>query len=175
MAIPIFGWQWAAGDHEVALWVFFGAALTDLIDGFLARFLNQKSKLGAILDPAADKLLMLVALLVGLKVGAIPGWLVAIVIGRDAVLLCGALILSRWFRGQHGSAAWRPTRIGKYAMVLQSMTIVSAIVQDILAPPGFLPYVQVFMVLTAALTLIAGVQYTGRAVLAITRSRGMKT
>ncbi len=172
---PVFGWEWARGDAEVALWVFFGAVLTDLVDGFLARFLNQKSRLGALLDPIADKLLMLVALLVGVTNHAIPVWLVVCILGRDAVLLAGALVLHTGFSGRHGPAAWRPTRLGKYAMLLQSSTIAFAIVEDVLAPRGFLPWVRVLMIMTATLTIIAGAQYVARASLALVRTRTAQT
>lgn len=168
--IPIFGHQWAVGDHEVALWVFTGAALTDLIDGFLARYLNQRSRLGALLDPIADKLLMFVSLVVGVYVGAIPVWLAACIIGRDALLLFGATAFALAWRDRHGPAAWRPTRIGKYAMFTQSATIVGAIFEDVVAPPGFLPWLQALMIVTAALTVIAGAQYVARAALSLTRT-----
>lgn len=169
LMIPVFGWHWAFGDHEVALYVFVGAALTDLLDGLLARVLNQRSPLGALLDPLADKLLVFVSLLAGLKIGAIPAWLAGAVIGRDVVLLVGvaAFSLKPAWRVRHGPEAWRPTRLGKYAMVLQSFTVISVIIDDLLAPAGFRPYVEVIMIATATLTVIAGVQYVMRAVWAI--------
>src|SRR5262245_9561674 len=77
--IPFFAWAWRARENERALSLFLAAAATDLVDGFLARWLNQKSRLGALLDPIADKLLMLVALLVGVSLGEIPVWLAAII------------------------------------------------------------------------------------------------
>lgn len=173
--IPIFAWQWAFGDHEVALWVFVGAALTDVIDGFLARYLNQKSRLGALLDPIADKLLMLVSLVVGVYVGAIPLWLAVIVIGRDAVLLAGVTTFSLGpWRDRHGPGAWRPTRIGKYAMFTQSVTVIGAILEDLLSPPGFRAYLETIMIATATLTLIAGAQYVTRAAFALARTRQVR-
>jgi cardiolipin synthase len=165
--IPIFGYLWLAGASESALWVFGGAAATDVIDGFLARFLNQKSRLGAFLDPLADKLLMLVSLSVGVYVQAIPVWLAICVVSRDALLLLGVVLFGLLWRGRHGPDTWRPTRIGKYAMFLQSTTVAAAIVEDLIHPPGFLPYVQAVMIVTAALTLVAGAQYVVRAVVAV--------
>ncbi|MBI4510693.1 MAG: CDP-alcohol phosphatidyltransferase family protein [Deltaproteobacteria bacterium] len=169
--IPIFGFLWATRDDESALWVFVLAAATDLIDGFLARFLNQKSQLGALLDPLADKLLMVVSLLVGVHVGAVPSWLAVVVIGRDALLALGVVGLGVIWKGRHGPSSWQPTRIGKYAMFLQTVSIVSAIVEDILSPEGFRPYVQVIMVAAAILTMVAGAQYSIRAALALRRPR----
>ena len=61
--IPCFGFLWWRGQHGAALAVFAGAALSDWLDGFLARVLDQRTRLGQILDPAADKLLLLVSFL----------------------------------------------------------------------------------------------------------------
>lgn len=166
VAIPVFGWLWATGHDEAALWVFAGAAITDVIDGFLARYLNQKSRLGSLLDPIADKLLMFVALAIGTYLGAIPLWLAVAVIGRDAVLGIGVLGFLFVWRGRHEPESWRPTRLGKYAMTLQSTSVFSAIIDDILAPPGFRPWLQVVLIMTAVLTIIAGAQYVTRAIVA---------
>jgi cardiolipin synthase len=169
--VPIFGWLWARGDNLRALWVFAVAAVTDVVDGFLARFLNQQSRLGALLDPIADKLLMLVALVVGVLNRAIPVWLAAAIIGRDAVLLTGALLLTFVWRDRHRPSVWRPTRIGKYAMFLQSISIVGAVALSSFAVPAARPWLRSAMVLTALLTLIAGAQYSVRAALALARHK----
>jgi cardiolipin synthase len=169
LLVPIFGWLWARGDNLRALWVFGIAAVTDAVDGFLARFLNQQSRLGALLDPIADKLLMLVALVVGVANKAIPIWLAAAIIGRDFVLLTGALLLTFVWRDRHRPAVWRPTRIGKYAMFLQSISIVGAVALSTFAWRAALPWLRSAMVLTALLTLVAGAQYSARAALAMVR------
>lgn len=168
--VPIFGYLWLKGASESALWIFGGAAATDVIDGFLARYLNQKSRLGAFLDPLADKLLMLVSLSVGVYVQAIPVWLALCVVSRDALLLLGAVGFGLVWRGRHDPDAWRPTRIGKYGMFLQTSTVAAAIVEDLVHPPGFRPYVHVVMIITAGLTLVAGAQYVVRAVVAVLRT-----
>ena len=165
--IPIFGWLWLRGDGERALWIFAIAVATDLIDGFLARWLDQRSRLGALLDPIADKVLVLVALVIGMMVRRIPVWLAAVILGRDALLAVGTLLFSTRWRGRHGPASWRPTRIGKYAMALQSVTIGLVIVWSTLGLRGLGDYVQVAMVFTALLTITAGAQYTVRAARAL--------
>jgi cardiolipin synthase len=169
--IPVFGWLWYHGDGARALWVFAIAVATDVIDGFLARWLNQRSRLGALLDPIADKLLILVALVVGVLVGAIPAWLAVLIVARDAVLAVGAVLFSTRWRQRHGPAAWRPTRIGKYAMALQSLMIALVIVSTTLGLPALRETVQVAMLLTALLTLTAGGQYTIRAARALRSTR----
>lgn len=82
-----------------ALIVFIVAAISDGIDGYLARHWNQRTALGAVLDPIADKLLLLAAL-VTLSIVHIDGkppfplWFPIIIIGRDAILLVGFLVLT---------------------------------------------------------------------------------
>jgi cardiolipin synthase len=165
--IPVFGTLWYLGDNERALWIFVTAAATDLIDGFLARFLNQKSRLGALLDPIADKCLMLVTWIVGVAVGAVPLWVAVVVIARDAIIALGVLLFLTVWKGRHGPAAWRPTRIGKYAMACQSISIVFVIVEHTLTPAGLEPWAHAFMLIAASMTVIAGVQYVVRAAVAL--------
>jgi cardiolipin synthase len=161
--IPLFGWFWLSGQEERALWIFCAAAVTDLLDGFFARWLNQRSRLGALLDPIADKLLVLVALIVGVLRREVPLWLAVVIIGRDAVMATGVILLSTRYKDRHGPAAWRPTRIGKYAMFMQSVTIALVIFDSALAPAGLHAYIESAMIFTALLTLVAGTQYTIRA------------
>jgi cardiolipin synthase (CMP-forming) len=161
--IPFFGWLWYRGENERALWVFGIAAFTDLLDGFLARWLNQKSPLGALLDPMADKLLVFVALIVGLLIDEIPLWLAAVIIARDALLAAGAIAFSTRWKAHHGPSEWRPTRIGKYAMFMQTVSIVLVIVDSTLGWSGVGDYARVAMLWTAVLTVIAGTQYILRA------------
>ncbi len=168
--IPIFGWLWLHGDRR-ALWIFAIAVATDVVDGFLARWLDQRSRRGALLDPIADKLLVFVALIVGLLLGVIPAWLAAVIVARDAVLAVGAILFTTRWRERHGPDAWRPTRIGKYAMALQSLTIGLVIVWSTLGLRALVEYVQVAMIMTAVLTLTAGVQYTIRAARALSLTR----
>jgi cardiolipin synthase (CMP-forming) len=168
--IPIFGYLWATGDNLSALWIFGVAVGTDLVDGFLARTLNQESRLGAFLDPVADKLLVLVALLVGIRVGAVPVWLAVCVVARDLMLVVGFGALG----GRRDPEMWRPTRIGKYAMLFQSLSIVTTIIDRTIAPRGLRAYVQAVMVAAAATTIIAGVQYAVRGHLAMAARRQVR-
>jgi cardiolipin synthase len=169
--IPIFGYLWWVGENERALWVFCVAAITDVLDGFLARYLNQRSQLGALLDPIADKVLMLVSLIVGVHLRVMPIWFAACVIGRDSLLLIGAVLFATRWKAHHGPASWRPTRIGKYAMFLQTASVVLAILDSTLAaaPAGLRAYVEVVMIIAALMTIIAWAQYGLRAARAVSR------
>jgi cardiolipin synthase len=85
--VPLFLWLLLGPHHDLlAMLVLVLAGLTDWLDGKLARLLNQSSRLGAVLDPAVDRLYMLSTLLAfGLR-GILPWWVVAVLVGRDVVL-----------------------------------------------------------------------------------------
>ena len=80
----------AVGDYGLALLLFVAAGVSDALDGFLAKRFHWESRLGAALDPLADKLLMVASYLMLGAQGHLPVWLVAVVIGRDLVILLGA-------------------------------------------------------------------------------------
>ncbi len=156
---PVFGYLWWRGLHGWALTVFAVASLSDWLDGFFARLLDQRSRIGQILDPAADKLLVLVCFVVAAAVHAVPRWLAALVIGRDVVLASGGALFAFVLRSKYPPRRWQPTRIGKYSTFTQVLTIFFALGHDLTRSPWLLPYVQCFTILCAALTLLSGVQY----------------
>lgn len=91
LGVPLFLWLLLQGTHDVAAVVVVAlGGLTDFLDGFLARRLHQRSRLGQLLDPIADRLYIL-ATLVGLMArGIVPWWWVAILVARDVCVLIGA-------------------------------------------------------------------------------------
>ena len=92
-AVPIVVWLIASGEHLAAFWLFSIAAVTDGLDGAIARSFNQRTELGAYLDPVADKAL-LVSIYVTLAIlGDIPRALAIAVVFRDVVIV-GAVILT---------------------------------------------------------------------------------
>jgi cardiolipin synthase len=109
----------------LALLSFAVTAILDAVDGYIARRYNQKSELGAILDPLADKLL-LVSAIVALSfnrsqyLGQIPLWLTGTVIGRDILLLIGIAVI----RLTVGKVRVRPRVMGKVATVFQMAVVV---------------------------------------------------
>jgi cardiolipin synthase (CMP-forming) len=82
-------------DHHymLAFWLFFIAGVTDGLDGFLARVLKQRSKLGALIDPLADKALLITAFITLGITGWLPNWLVILVVSRDVIILGGMALL----------------------------------------------------------------------------------
>jgi cardiolipin synthase len=90
LGVPVFLWL-LLGPHAdlAALIVLAASGFSDWLDGKIARWLNQTSRLGVLLDPAADRLYILATLVAFVVRGIIPWWLAALIVGRDAVLgLC---------------------------------------------------------------------------------------
>lgn len=85
--VPVVIWLIITGEPAVAFWLFIFAGLTDAVDGFIAKQFNQATALGAVLDPVADKLL-LISIYVTLGIdGAFPVWLVILVVSRDVLIV----------------------------------------------------------------------------------------
>jgi len=97
------------GQHLAALVLFVTAALSDGLDGYLAKRFNWTSELGKFLDPLADKLLLVCVFVEGAWLELIPWWLTAAVVARDVMIGLGALIYRLWFGPLHG----RPTLLSK--------------------------------------------------------------
>jgi cardiolipin synthase len=95
--------------NVVAVSIFMLAAFTDFIDGLLARKMAWHSQLGAVLDPLADKLLIVVLFTVLTIKGAIPSWFTWIVIVREGILLSGAA----YYRFMFGPVIFVPTMVSK--------------------------------------------------------------
>jgi CDP-diacylglycerol--glycerol-3-phosphate 3-phosphatidyltransferase len=108
----------------LALVTFAVAAICDGVDGYIARRYNQRSELGAILDPLADKLLLvsgvvLLSLDHGVYLASIPLWLTVTILARDILLLIGLLVVQMIV----GKVVVRPRMLGKIATVLQMIVV----------------------------------------------------
>jgi cardiolipin synthase (CMP-forming) len=91
--VPVIVWAIASSQMEIAFAIFVIAGVSDAVDGFLAKRFNMASELGALLDPLADKAL-LVSIYVALGIwGAVPRWIVILVVSRD-IMIVSAVILS---------------------------------------------------------------------------------
>jgi len=135
-----------------ALTVFALAALTDLLDGWVARRHGRSSRLGAFLDPLADKLLLTASFVTLTYLRALPFWIAAVVISRDVILVVGALLVH--IVGIRIDP--RPTRAGKAATFLQVVTVLLGLLSRYLAVE---PGLTVAMGLAAFFTIYSGCQY----------------
>ncbi len=163
LLVPVLVLLILRGAAIAALFTFVVAGLTDLLDGWIARRWRQQSGLGMVLDPLADKFLLVSALLVLSLPGAegpfqIPlWWLTVTVIGRDLLLVLGALLV-HWLRGTH---TFPPSMWGKSATSFQLLSVFLVLVSNA-GIPTLVPLGPIF-VATLALTLISGLHYLSRA------------
>jgi cardiolipin synthase (CMP-forming) len=104
--------------------LFIGASLTDLLDGFLARLFNEKTRLGACLDPVADKLLLLSVFcalaFIQTPLFRIPQWFVLLIVCKECILIFGFLLLAL-VKGYIPDV--HPTRLGKFTTFIQIIFI----------------------------------------------------
>jgi cardiolipin synthase len=154
---PVFLVLYVRGDTVRALAAFAAAASTDLLDGLAARVLSQHSRLGAFLDPIADKFLAACALFALWERGRLPLWLPILVVSRDVAQLLGAAVL----RTIHRTIPVAPTRIGKYATFMLAATVVLSLAWELLAWPiaEVAPYVAALGLVSAECIAISWVQY----------------
>lgn len=141
-----------------ALIVFLVASATDVLDGMTARKWHQRTKIGALLDPAADKLLMTAAIIILSfpsisRPNTIPLWLTVMIISRDVFIVTSAFIVYR-LRGQ---TKFPPSLSGKASTVCQMGVVLCVLLLNVLdKTPGFLLWLYI---LTFALTIISGFGY----------------
>jgi cardiolipin synthase len=154
-----------------ALIIVFLAGLSDVLDGFAARRWHQRTKVGTLIDPLADKILLSTAfiLLAVRSLGftyVIPLWLMAVVIARDFIILAGGVVIFL-IRGRR---EFPPTVFGKVSTVLQVATIFWVILSNYvrasaLARSSFLAAITspsvlgAFYIATLVLTVVSGAQY----------------
>jgi cardiolipin synthase len=121
--VPFFLWAMLKGNYPVAFWLLLGAWLTDVLDGFIARRFRQMSRLGSVIDPAADYILGTAAFVALSLKGLIPPWFGAITITRDLALALGALTLILLDM----KVIARPSILGKRSRAIQVVIVVLAL------------------------------------------------
>ncbi|KAK0569465.1 hypothetical protein OC861_000953 [Tilletia horrida] len=173
LTCPIIGWQVLEGNMKTATALLFFSAITDLLDGYLARRMNSYTVFGSIADPAADKALMTVMVVtLGIK-GLIPPLLATLIIGRDVGLVLAAFYiryaslpppktLARYWDFSLPSASVQPTQISKYNTFLQLCLVGVSTVMPILSPETqelCAPALTAFQWLVAGTTVWSGASY----------------
>jgi cardiolipin synthase len=156
--IPLFLYLLLQNKVLEALIVFLFASTTDVLDGMTARIWNQKTKIGGLLDPAADKLLMTSAVIIlsfpsVSQPNTIPLWLTVAIIGRDVAIVSAAFVMYKL----RGHTKFPPSLMGKTSTVCQMGVILSVLLLNVLdSTPAFLSWLYV---ITFALTIISGFGY----------------
>jgi cardiolipin synthase (CMP-forming) len=158
-AIPVLLAFLSKGRYTYGLYVFALAAITDSLDGTVARWFNAKTEIGAFLDPFADKLMLLSTFIVLTLQEAIPGWLLGVLIIRDVVIVAGYFMIS-FFASMRIPV--RPTYFGKACTFLQIFCIIGALSRFTQRFPGHVFYWQGLLYLTLIITALSGVQYAYR-------------
>jgi cardiolipin synthase len=143
------------GDFEAALWIAVAAGLSDALDGFLARHFGWRSRLGSLLDPLADKLLLVAAYLTLAQVGQVAWALALLVLARDAVIVLGALA----YHGIVGEFEARPSLWSKATTLGQILFVLLVLASNAFA---FHWQQRGYAWIIAALTVISGVDYVVR-------------
>lgn len=136
-----------------ALIIFSLAGISDGLDGFIARWFNQQTVLGAYLDPVADKVLLVSAFICLALLGIIPDWLTVIVLSREVIIVLGIAILTLTEKKYRV----RPSLVSKCTTAVQiAMVIVSLVLPNI---PRLQMMQHILLWTTAALTMISGFHY----------------
>src|SRR4029450_5222530 len=108
LVVPV-AWLLVTDNYRFTLAMFFFAAATDGLDGFLAKRFGWTSELGKIIDPLADKILLVGVFITLAALGAVPVWLAAAAVARDVIITAGAITYNALYGYPHG----RPTIASK--------------------------------------------------------------
>jgi cardiolipin synthase len=161
LAVPFFAIMVWYGNMTEACILFVAAGLTDMLDGYLARKLHQRSDLGAVLDPAADKLLITTAFILlafpkETAVVRIPPWVAILAISRDVVISLVALLAYSHFDPEK----FKPSILGKLTTFVELTAISVSLLFNTIGPyPWFRFLVPWVYYLLAAMVLASGIHY----------------
>ncbi|HEX7012155.1 MAG TPA: CDP-alcohol phosphatidyltransferase family protein [Steroidobacteraceae bacterium] len=170
LVVPV-SWLLIEENYRLTLGVFAFAAATDGLDGFLAKRFGWTSELGKILDPLADKLLLVSVFLVLAIMGHVPWWLALTAIARDLTITIGAIV----YRVLYGPLHGRPTTVSKLNTLCQIVYLLVVVASGALgrAPEVALDVLGALVFVT---TVVSGIDYvmtyTAKAVRASRERRG---
>ena len=168
LLIPVFvgvyylpdAWLAPAGKNWLAMSIFAVAAITDWLDGWLARRLGLTSAFGAFLDPVADKLMVAAALILLVALGRAEAWLAIIIIGREIAISA----LREWMAELGAGKSVAVAFAGKLKTTAQMTAIIALLLYEPLIPGVSTPVLgTVALWLAAALTLWSMVHYLKKA------------
>jgi CDP-diacylglycerol--glycerol-3-phosphate 3-phosphatidyltransferase len=143
--------QFEFGNEVVALLIFLVAALTDLLDGYLARKWSQITTLGMLLDPIADKLLISSSLIALVEVKAVPAWMVILIIGRDfAISGLRSIAMSEGY-------LIPASDLGKSKMILQVVAVGLAMAS--LRQPEWQTFANMMLWASVLFTMVSAIDY----------------
>ena len=154
LLVPLVVWALLGRQVGWALAAFALAGASDGVDGFIARQFNQRSQLGACLDPLADKLLLVSVFVMLGYMGALPAWLVILAVSRDALILC-AVVLSNLMGHP---VAMRPLLVSKANTAVQ-IGLAAIVLADLAFGLGLADLCWGLAILSGALTVASAAAY----------------
>ena len=158
LLVPVFVGLLLYEHYDTALITLLIAALTDILDGMVARLTDQRTRLGEYLDPLADKLLLMSAIITLSVLDFIPIWAVIVVVSRDAILLAGTVVANLTDTDIDIS----PTALGKGTTFAQICYVIATMMHVTGKVPVFL--VKPFLWVMVILTVSSGVHYLFRGI-----------
>jgi len=167
--VPFFVLAVFAHEFRLAVWIFVISGITDVLDGWIARTFDLESRMGALLDPLADKVL-LTAAYISLAVPhgqavVIPIWLAILTLFRDFLIMLMAFVFYMF----EGIKSFPPTWAGKLTTVMHVTTVSLVLLANVTpVPPGIL---QACFYLSFALVIVSGFSYIYRSSRAIEDER----
>ncbi len=162
LASPLLAWLLLKHEFQLGLYLVAFAAITDWLDGFSARKLGVTGKTGVVLDPLADKALLVTLFLALGYVRLVPFWMLALAIGRDLVIVLGSVLL-RIFRNRR---RFIPSILGKVSTFFQICFVLLVLVHA--AAPGYnwLDWLEITaLLLTAFFTATSGLDYVRKGII----------
>lgn len=168
LVVPV-AWLLSQGEYWTTLWVFAIAAATDGLDGFLAKRFGWTSELGKILDPLADKILLVSVFIILAVLGLVPIWLAATAVARDLTITFGAIAYN-WLYGYPNG---RPTPISKINTLCQILYLLLVVAAKAFERPAE-PTLTILGALVFVTTFVSGLDYVityTRKAIAVSRER----
>jgi len=157
LLVPAEIWLILVGSYGLAFWILVGAGISDALDGFIAKRFDRRTRLGALLDPFADKAMLIsVYITLGL-IHQLEAWLVILVVVRDVLIVGGFLLIQAFVASKH----YDPLYISKLNTGAQIILIGFVLARlGLDAAPGLLDLVLSLVV--AATTIVSGLSYLVR-------------
>lgn len=155
LCAPVIAWLLYCSRFREALILLLLAGASDWFDGFAARRLNSAGHAGVVLDPLADKVLLVTLFIVLSLLRLIPLWMLALAVGRDLVIVIGALLV----RLLRGVRRFLPSVLGKVSTFFQITLVLLALLYAAFPFHAFLYLKYAALCLSAFFTFVSGIDY----------------
>ena len=144
------------GQYVLTVWLFLLAGVTDALEGWIAKQFSFQSRLGSILDPMADKILLTCTFLTLYWVEILPLWLLLLICVRDVIIVAGAL---GYFLGEINGASdlLQPSLISKFNTVLQIALVLFLLLIQVNIE--FIEWLEIVFIIVATSTALSGADY----------------